>query len=122
MAPSNAKPKRRIFSENTLLPVSVVLGVLVPLFCTGIICTWVIAREISKYDSSLTNLTAKVEKVDQKIDSTDKKMEVFLKKQATMSWTYVMMKNFADQAGYLNNGWVVPNYRQIKDENTDLND
>lgn len=118
-APIPSAKKKRIFSESTVVPLSIVFGILIPLFCTGVVAVWVLRGEISKYDNSLSDLTAKVEIVDKKIEATDRKMDTFIRSINEKSWTYSMMRVYTDQARYLNPNWISPDYRQIKSENTD---
>lgn len=103
--------RKKIFSEATLMPVSVILGVLVPLFCTGVIAVWVLRGEILNYTFALQSLDGRVAGVEKKIDN-------FEKRYSNIGWTYSMMRAFSAEAGIKNPNWIVPDYARIKEEQT----
>lgn len=120
MAPATkTKKKWGVFSEGTLIPISMVATILVPLFCTGVWGIWTLRGAVEKYDTSLTNLTQKVANTDKNVESVEKKLDNFIKLNNDKSWTYAMMRIYADQSKSLNPTVLIPDYRLIKEENTE---
>jgi len=100
-AESTKKSKLKVLTTETLAPIGVVSAIIIPIISTIIIATWTLRGVAVDIETRLTNIETTVGGYERN------------------SWTYKMMKDFSEEAGYKNPNWKVPDFRKIKAENTD---
>lgn len=106
-----APVKRKILSAETMVPLGIVCAILMPLLTTGVWATWFVRGAINEYANSLNRLENRVAKVELSVEEVKQSIK-------QNSWTFAMMRLFSDEAGYKNPNWQVPDYRRIKEENS----